>query len=223
MAAEELMTAIPTPAERLPIFGVLAVYYGLRKDPTKPRTLIASLLAASKQINGALPRFNALAAAAEPMLSAGLNDMARAVFEEALQLITLIDDPAERVRCLLHLVKLKEIRRDAVHSTTRTIAFAGRPATHLLDMLRQALFAARQLRNDRDKLECFETMATRVLGGLPARPGNRKCSTPSATIQTRRRSLLGSARGWYNHRRRLKKWSGRPGLTFGRDAQTTFN
>jgi hypothetical protein len=29
-------------------------------------------------------------------------------------------------------------------------------------MLRQALFAARLLRTDRDKLECFENMATRV-------------------------------------------------------------
>ncbi len=162
VGAEELLAAIPTPGERLPIFGVLAVYYGLRKDPTKPRTLIANLLGASKQINGALPRFHALAAAAEPMLSAGLNDMARAVFDEAFQMISLIDDPAERMRCLLHLVKLKELRRDAVHSTTRTVAFAGRPATHLLDMLRQALFAARQLRNDKDRLECFESMATRV-------------------------------------------------------------
>jgi hypothetical protein len=91
-----------------------------------------------------------------------LNDIARAVFDEAFQMISLIDDPAERMRCLLHLVKLKELRRDAVHSTTRTAAFAGRPASHLLDMLRQALFAARQLRNDKDRLECFESMATRV-------------------------------------------------------------
>ena len=162
LGAEELLTAIPAPAERLPILGVLAVFYGLRKDPTKPRMLIANLLSASKQINGALPRFHALASAAEPMLNAGLNDMARAVFDEALQLVTQIDDPVERMRCLLHLVKLKEIRRDAIHSTTRTIAFAGRPANHLLDMLRQALFAAHQVRYNRDKLECFENMATRV-------------------------------------------------------------
>ncbi len=162
LGAEELLMVIPTPAERLPILGVLAVYFGLRKDPTKPRTLIANLLSSSKQINGALPRFHALAAAAEPMLNAGLHDMARAVFDEALQLVTLIDDPVERVRCLLHLVKLKEVRRDAIHSTTRTIAFSGKPATHLLDMLRQALFAARQVRGERDKLECFETMATRI-------------------------------------------------------------
>lgn len=160
--AEELMAAIPAPAERLPIFGVMAVFYGLRKEPTKPRTIIANLLAASKQIVGALPRFNALAAAAEPMLSAGLNDMARAVFDEALQLVALIDDPGERVRSLLYLVKLKEVRRDAVHSTTRTVAFGGQPATQLQDMLGQALSAARQLRTDRDKLECFENMATRV-------------------------------------------------------------
>lgn len=160
--AEELLAAIPTPAERLPILGVLAVYYGLRKDPTKPRTLIASLLSLSKQINSALPRFYALASAVEPMLSAGLNDMGRTVFEEALQLVTQIDDPVERVRCLLHLVKLKEVRRDAIHSTTRTIAFSHRPATHLENILRQALFAARQVRGDRDKVECFEATATRV-------------------------------------------------------------
>lgn len=160
--AEEMMVAIPAPAERLPIFGVMAVFYGLRKEPTKPRTIIANLLAASKQIVGAVPRFHALAAAAEPMLSAGLHDMARAVYDEALQLIAQIEDPPERVRCLLHLVKLKEVRRDAVHSTTRTVAFGSQPQTQLLDMLRQALFAARLLRTDRDKLECFENMATRI-------------------------------------------------------------
>jgi len=162
LGAEELLMAIPTPAERLPVIGVLAVYYGLRKEPTKPRTLIAQLLSSSKQINGALPRFNALAGAVEPMLNAGLNDMARAVFEEALHLVTQIDDPVERVRGLLNLVKMKEVRRDALQSTTRTFAFTTKPATHLLDMLRQALFSARQLRTERDKLECFETMATRV-------------------------------------------------------------
>jgi hypothetical protein len=162
IGAEELLAAIPTPAERLPIFGCLAVFHALRKDPARPRTLIANLLSASKQIHGALPRFNALAAAAEPILGAGFNDMARSVFEEAQQLIPQVDEPAERLRCLLQLVRLKEQRRDVTTSTTRTVAFAGRPATHLIDMLRQALFTARQLRNGTERVDCLERIATRV-------------------------------------------------------------
>jgi len=160
--AQELLNAIATPAERLPIYGVLAVYYGLRKDPSKPRMLIADLLNTSKQIAGALPRFSALCAAVEPMLSAGLNDMARTVFEEALQLVSLVDDPAERMRCFLHLAKLKEVRRDVAQSTTRTIAFSNRIASPLIDLLRQAMFTARQLRNGTDRLDCFESMSTRI-------------------------------------------------------------
>ena len=44
---------------------------------------------------------------------------ARAVFDEALQLVSLVDDPAERMRCLLHLAKLKEVQRDVAQSATR--------------------------------------------------------------------------------------------------------
>lgn len=162
VSAEEILAAISTPAEQLPIYGVLAVYHALRKDPTRPRTLIANLLMASKKVNGSLPRFNALCAAAEPMLSAGFNDMARSVVDEAMQMIPSVDDPAERLRCILHLCKLKEQRRDPTQSTTRTISAANKPATHLIDPLRQALFTARQLRNGQDRLGCLEALGIRV-------------------------------------------------------------
>ena len=162
VGAEELLAAISTPAEQLPIYGVLAVYHALRKDPSRPRTLIATLLMTSKKVNGSLPRFNALCAAAEPMLSAGFNDMARSVVDEAMQMIPTIDDPAERLRCILHLCKLKEQRRDPTQSTTRTISAANKPATHLIDPLRQALFTARQLRNEQDRMGCLEALGTRV-------------------------------------------------------------
>src|SRR5436190_22697731 len=66
------------------------------------------------------------------------------------------------MRCILHLCKLKEQRRDVATSMTRTIAAQGKPATHLIDLLRQALFTARQLRNGPDRLGCMELLATRV-------------------------------------------------------------
>ena len=201
LGAEELLAAIPTPAERLPVLGCMAVYYALRKDPTKPRTLIGNLLGMSKQIVNALSRFNALATAVEPMLGAGFNDMARAVFDEALQIIPSIDEPAERLRCMLQLVKMKETRREVTQAMTRTVAFGGRPATHLLDMLRQALFSARPLRTGLERIACFEIdrdVRCITAAYLPVLATEMFTSNnPGETCRIRRRRILGCARGWF--------------------------
>ena len=163
--AEDMIKNITGPAERIPLLGLLAAGYALRKELGRAEVRVAEAIKCSGDVIGAHARFVALLSAAEPILTAGYHDSAEPLTTSASKLIDLMDDPAERLRATLQLAKLLETSRISRVAATRTIMFSPHSSPQFMEPLRQALVIWRQVRHSADRLESTERLAFAIAWG----------------------------------------------------------
>ena len=163
--AEELLKTITTPADRIPLLGLLATAWVLRNESGRAEVRVADAVKSSADVIGARARFHALLAAAEPILTAGFQDVAEPLVSAASKLIDLMDDAAERLRSVLKLAQMRETARSARLAATRTIVFTPHPSPAFAEPLRQATVIWLQVRNGFDRLECVERLGYCIAWG----------------------------------------------------------
>ncbi|HYF50993.1 MAG TPA: serine/threonine-protein kinase, partial [Planctomycetota bacterium] len=161
--AAETLKQINNPADKVPLYGLLATAWALRNEKGRAEVRIAEAEKCVDEIVGARARFRALIGACEPILNAGFQDAGKRLVEHASRLIDLVDDPAERLRCFLQLAQLEENALSAKDAAaTRTMVFSQGPSPLLLDLLRRALVVWRQVRNGPDRFDCVERLGYQI-------------------------------------------------------------
>ena len=157
--AEEILKNIVSPADRVPLLGLLAAAWCLRHERGRAEVRVAEAEKAVNDIVGARARFQGLIGAAEPLMNAGFQELAQTLVDDAFKLIDLIDDPAERLRSLLQLAHVQEHARITQFAATRTMVFSNQASPALVELLRRSLVVWRQVRHGPDRFECVERLA----------------------------------------------------------------
>jgi len=175
--AEDILKVISAPADRMAIFGLLSTAYALRNDNGRAAQRVGEVQRSVAEVTGARARFQALMGAAEPLLQSGFTDYAAPLVQEAMKLMDLIDDPAERVRSLLQQGQLLETARDSKQLATRTIILESKPSPEFIETLKRALVVWRQVRQAADRLECIERLCFVIAWGDVYELSNEALST----------------------------------------------
>jgi tetratricopeptide (TPR) repeat protein len=157
--AEEILKTMSTPADKMPIHGLLAAAWMLRGDTARAEARIADARGCVDSIVGARARCQSLIAACEPLLTAGRQELVQTLLDDALHLLDLIDDHADRLRNLLKLAQIQEDAHGTREIPTRTIVFSTPATPALIEALRRALVVLRQVRTGPDRFECVERLA----------------------------------------------------------------
>jgi tetratricopeptide (TPR) repeat protein len=157
--AEEILKTMTNPADKVPIHGLLAAAWMLRNERSRADARIVEARRTVDEIVGARARCQALIAASEPLLNAGHQELVQSLLDDAVRLIDLIDDHAERLRSLLQIAQVQENAHSAQGASTRTVVFANPASPALIESLRRALVVWRQVRTGPDRFECVERLA----------------------------------------------------------------